>query len=436
MLSSGRSLRECRRPEERWVATAVLLLILSCGIGWGEDNPGRKILTEWSELKGVEGFEDLEGIDDPAALDDLESIEDLEELEKLIGLEGLDLDLRMPTWDHEATLSGSIGYNDNPLLQPAGQDPEASGFWQTGVEFFLWRLPTDGTEFILMVDATDLRYFSTIETDGDQVAFLHGSWSWITADWSRVSLKAQAIYQDQVLDLSANELEPYIGPVEVLSSSVEPEWELTLTRDLSVSASGLIRTDRFQEGPDDFDDLGGRVGVGYRLKQWGELEIRYSAYTRDYATRVQYTAGGRPLFGTHLSVDHRETEARFLLRSVPDGGWTLRTKLGHLQFRDNGSGFFDYDRAMGGLELSWSPGQWRFTARGDYHRYDFLSQTVWTGRLENRLKEDTFASLRVERDLTGSLRWHLEGEWEMSRTNDVYGDYDAVSGSTGLAWSF
>lgn len=124
MLSSGRSLRECRRPEERWVATAVLLLILSCGIGWGEDNPGRKILTEWSELKGVEGFEDLEGIDDPAALDDLESIEDLEELEKLIGLEGLDLDLRMPTWDHEATLSGSIGYNDNPLLQPAGQDPE------------------------------------------------------------------------------------------------------------------------------------------------------------------------------------------------------------------------------------------------------------------------------------------------------------------------
>ncbi|MEZ5275267.1 MAG: hypothetical protein R3F07_02660 [Opitutaceae bacterium] len=431
MLNPETEPRHATRPSG--FRSAVLLgALLGGGLLTADETGKTRVLSEWSDLKGVEGFEDLEGIEDPMAINDLESIEDLEQLDRLIGLDGLDLEI--PTWEHEITLFGSLGYKDNILLQPT--DPEASGFFRSEVEFFLWQLPTGSTEFSVMFDATDVRYFSADETDGEQMAFLHGNWSWLTARWSKLSAVGQLIYQDQVLDMSANELEPFIGQVQVFSGSLDPEWELSVTRNLNLSVSGLVRADRFREGPDDFDDLGFRVGAGYQLARWADLEVRFTALTRDYATRVQYTAGGRPLLGTRLSIDQRDAEVRLQLGSGSDGGWKLRTKFGHLQYRDNGSGYFDYDRATLGLELGWSPGPWVFTLRGDYHRYDYLSQTVWTGELENRLKEDLYGSVRLERSLSESLRWHLEGEWENSWTNDIYGDYHAVAAYSGVSWSF
>ena len=392
----------------------------------------KKVLTKWSDLKGLEGFEDLEGFDDPNALDDIEDLEDLEGFEELLEEEGLDLEL--PTWEFEGTLSGSLGYKDNILLQPV--PTESSAFWRTGLELFLWRLPKGKTEFILLFDAADVRYFSTEETDGEQVAFLHGAFNWLTTDWSKLGIKGQVIYQDQVLDMSANESEPYIGQVQVFSYTFDPEWEVSLTRDLTVAVTGLARADRFREGPDDFDDLGGRIGVGYRMGLWGELDLRLSALQRDYATRFQYTAGGRPILGSKLSVDQKAGELRFKIGVSSDARWAFRTKLAWLEQRDNGSSYFDYNRATLGLELGWRPGPWRFTLGADFHHYEYLTQTVWVGELESRQKDDFYGRFLTERRLTESLSWQLEAEWESSQTNDVYGTYDATSIFTGVSWTF
>lgn len=402
----------------------------------GAESGEKKVLTEWSELKGVEGFEDLEGFDDPNSLDGVENLEELENFEQLLAGEDLDLDLdlEMPTWDFEATLSGSVGYKDNILLQPV--PTESSGYWRTGLELFLWRLPEGRTEFILMADAVDVRYFHTEETEGEQVTFVHGAFHWLTTDWSKLSLKGQVIYQDQVLDMSAYESETYIGQVQVFSYNFDPVWEVSLTRDLTVALTGIARADRFRQGPDDFEDFGGRFGVGYRLGLWGELDLRYTALTRDFATRNQYTAGGRPLIGTSLSVDQRNAELRFKIGTGSSAQWKLRTKLAWLEYRDNGSGYFDYDRSTFGLELTWAPGPWRFTLGGDYHRYDYLIQTVWVGQLEKRKKDDIYGNLRMERRLTESLRWHIEGTWESSDTNAAYGTYDAGNLFTGIDWTF
>lgn len=408
----------------------------------GAEGENKKVLTEWSDLKGVEGFEDLEGFDDPNALDGVDDLKELEQFEQLLEGEDLDLDLNfeLPTWDFETTLKGSLGYKHNILLQPESTEStepiESSGFWRTGLEMFLWRLPEGRTEFILMADATDVRYFHTDETDGEQTAFLHGAFNWLATDWSKLSLKGQVVYQDQVLDMSANERYPYIGQVQVFSYNLDPVWEVSLNRNLTVALTGIARADRFRQGPDDFDDLGGRIGVGYRFGLWGELDLRYTVLNRDYATRIQYTAGGRPLVGTSLSIDQQNAVLRFRIGTGTDARWKLRTKLAWLQYRDNGSGYFDYDRSTVGLELTWSPGPWLFVLGGDFHRYDYLVQTVWVGQLENRRKDDFFATLRVERPLTESLRWHFEGLWESSETNAVYGTYDAGSFFTGVGWTF
>lgn len=416
-------------PLPVWPLLVAGLMVSSFS---GAQEEEKKVLSEWSDLKGVEGFEDLEGFDDPDALDDVENLENLIGFEELLKEE--DLNLELPTWDFEASLSGSLGYKDNILLQPV--PTESSAYWRTGLELFLWRLPKGRTEFILMFDAVDVRYFSTDETDGEDMVFLHGAFNWVTTDWSKLGIKGQVVYQDQVLDMSANESQPYIGQVEVFSYSFDPEWEVSLTRDLTVAVSGLARADRFLEGPDDFNDLGARFGLGYRLGLWGELDLKATALQRDYATRLQYTAGGRPILGTSLGVDQRSAEARLQVGGGSDSRWRFRTKLVWLEQRDNGSGYFDYNRATVGLELNWTPGPWRFTLGGDFHLYEYLTQTVWVEGIESRQKDDFYGRFRTEYRWSETWQAHFEAEWESSQTNDVYGTYDATNVFAGVSWTF
>jgi hypothetical protein len=408
-----------------------------------EDKSKPRILTKWSDLKGVDGFEDLEGIDDPSILDDIENLEDLGQFKGLPGFDNLDgeeapeLDLELPTWDFETTLTGSMGYKDNILLRPI--DGESSGFWRTDIEGMLWRYPDGKTEFVSMFGFTDVRYFSAEETDGEQTAFLYASFDWTTTNWLSLTLPGQVLYQDQVLDFSVTEAESVIGQVQVFSFSTNPEWNIAVNETLDIGVSGLFRSDSFENGPDDFQDVGGRLIVVYRLGLWGDIDLLYKHYRRDYATRVQYTAGGRPMIGTELMPRHRVAEGRFDVKFGPESELRIEAKGDYVENRGNGAGYFDYDRARVGLEFTWTPGPWRFRLLGSITRYEYLLQTVWiedASQLETRMKDDRYVQFRIERRLSEGLWWHLDCEGEQSTTNDFYGSYDSTAAYSGMSWIF
>lgn len=435
VLSPGRPLRSC----------VVLLISLMWihGSLHGEEESKPKVLTKWSDLKGVEGFEDLEGIDDPSVLDDIEDIDDLDQFMGLPGFEGLegdtmaDLDLELPTWEFEVTLSGSLGYKDNILLRPV--DGESSGFWRTDLESLLWRFPDGKTEFVSMLGFTDVRYFSAEETDGEQSAFFHASWDWQTTEWSTLSLPGQAIYQDQVLDMSETADHTRIGQVQVFSFSTDPEWTVAIGESLNLAIAGLVRVDHYRDRLDDFQDTGGQIHASYKFGLWGDFDLSYTAFRRDYKDRVQYTAGGRPELGTELKADQRQVDGRFDLGFSPESEWEIKARAGFLEYRDNGSGYFDYDRSRIGLDLTWTPGPWRFLLRGSLTRFDYKLQTLWNDaafQFEKREKEDLYGQFRIERDLSDALRWHLDCEGEQSVTNDFYGSYDSVAVYSGVSWTF
>lgn len=417
------------------------------------DPPGDPLEAELeAELAALGEFDEFDPTLDPEVLaqlpsaEEIEQIDDPEELQRiarLLGMDDLDgmgdlgLDLGIPTWEWETTLIGSLGYKDNILLQP--EPTESSGFWRTDLESLLWRYPDGHTEFVAMLGFTDIRYFSTEETDGEQSGFLHGSWDWMTTSWSTLSLPGQVLYQDQVLDMSVTEAEPTIGQIQVFSFSVDPEWGVALTRDLGLAVVGLYRSDIFKAGPDDFQDAGGRVRLNYSPSFWGDFELRHSVFQRDFETRLQYTSGGRPIPDTELKVLERHTEGRFKFKFRPKARWTFDTKVGYLEYRDNGSGYFDYDRRRAGLEVVWTPGPWRVLVQGGISEYDFLSQIIYieeTDELEQREKEDLYGQFRVERNLSDTLRWHFDLEAERSTTNEEYGTYNTYTVHSGVAWSF
>ena len=432
-------------PGRPRLSCVILLISLTWILGslHGEEESKPKVLTKWSDLKGVEGFEDLEGIDDPSVLDDIEDIDDLDQFLGLPGFEGLEddtmaeLDLELPTWDLEATLTGSLGYKDNILLRPV--DGESSAFWRTDIEGLLWRYPDGKTEFVSMVGFTDVRYFSAEEADKEQSAFLHASWDWNTTKWSTLSLPGQVLYQDQVIDMSETAGNTRIGQVQVLSFSTDPEWEVAFGENLNLAIAGLFRIDHYRDRPEDFQDIGGQIHAGYKLGLWGDFDLSYTAFRRDYTDRIQYTPGGRPEPEKKLKADLRQVDGRFDLRFSPESEWKIKARAGYLEYRDNGSGYFDYDRSRIGLDLTWTPGPWRFLLRGSFTRFDYKLQTLWNddaGRLEKREKEDLYGQFRIERNLSEALRWHLDIEGEQSVTNDYYGSYDSAAVYSGVSWTF
>src|SRR5688572_24130251 len=118
-------------------------------------------------------------------------------------LPNLDLPIALPKWVHDLGLKTGAGYRDNVAL--SSQSPQASAFIATGLELIYLRLPENDTRFTFFLSAEDLHYLSPEPVDKEQTAFLQ---TLVTTDcglgW-QVSIAAEYVYQDQVLDVSATE---------------------------------------------------------------------------------------------------------------------------------------------------------------------------------------------------------------------------------------
>ena len=58
-------------------------------------------------------------------------------------------------WDKDITLRAGIGYKDNVLSSPSA--PQGSGFFTSGLDLAIFRLPLNGVGFDLTVTGDDAR---------------------------------------------------------------------------------------------------------------------------------------------------------------------------------------------------------------------------------------------------------------------------------------
>ena len=341
--------------------------------------------------------------------------------------------LQARTWHPSAEARASLGWRDNVLLSPFA--PLARVFGRGEVDAMLMRPMRDRWEFVSFLSGDVLRYFSPpAETAGEQQWSLHTEGRWQPIERARLALKATGYLRDMVIDLSETEARRVVAPTRVRGGYLGAALRVTLPAGFRLEPSVQAKRSDYRVYAGDYDEVRAGVRLEWHRIDWLALSAAWFEGHRDYAERVQFTAGGRALAGTQLQFRQRDAElkARSNWRE-----WTLALTAGQLENRDRSSGYFDYDQQRARLELEWRHAAWHVSLDAEAKRMDYLVQTVGAGIAPPpRIADDFETTLRAEREL--NAQWTVFGEhrWERSRSNEVEFSYRANTVLAGVQRSF
>jgi hypothetical protein len=194
---------------------------------------------------------------------------------------------------------------------------------------------------------------------------------------------------------------------------------------------------RYDDESNDQQVGAGSVRLGWSPARRVDLRIAGTRRWRNFDTRAQYSSAGRELPGTHLKIAEREFEARADVTWDRAASWQTMTRVTALDYRDNGSGYFNYGEHKLAQEVEWKEGDWLVRAMGSAGRVKFHVQTVGFGIDPPARVEDEFVvELRVERRVARAWTMFAEYNWTRTRSNDPIASYVVNEGLLGLRWSW
>jgi hypothetical protein len=337
----------------------------------------------------------------------------------------LENDLRrlQSPWSLSGTLSGAAGYKDNVVL--SSYSPQGSLELRGEAEMMAWRLPTRIADFVWFTSVSE-SLFPSIHGDGREeiTALSHAELRYEIPGFFKASLAATGSYLDQVLDLSDSNAETLRLRARETLLRLTPGLHWKPLHFWWIDAEASLQASRFRGVPEDSDEHSAQLRLGRDFSQTQSAGLRLAILDRRYQERTQYTRGGRSLKGTRLSL--RRPEAALFWK----GSWGAEHRLtaeldaGMAWNRDNGSGFFDHDRAQASLKLNYKTGDWSLSLRPSAWRSLYRVQVAGEGfDPPKRRIEQSSLRLRAERTLHHGWTLLAELEAEQSTDNTPGGDY-------------
>ncbi|HWI55728.1 MAG TPA: hypothetical protein VNZ22_00775 [Bacillota bacterium] len=342
-------------------------------------------------------------------------------------------DLKIPVWYKTVDLRGSFGYKDNVLLSPTA--PKASPFWDSGLDFILYRLPTHGWQFNLFLTGDDVRYFNAVGVENEQSLIVAAQ---LAKDWGnhwKSTLGTLYSYQNQVIDTSTTEttnavtqvLGHGIGGRAMVHRDFEKNWaevELALTRQYYARPLD----DLWQEGP--------RFILGHGYGHGSDVTLSYQIMQVQYDTRPQIDLNGAPIPHTGLAFTPQTLEVALQHNWDAKQHWRTVTRLGLEVNQDNGPGFFDYNFYRASQKLGYRAKTWAADGQVRVGYYDFPLQPVSGTDASKRYKTLWSVSLHGEKNLTKSLKLFANFVHDESLSNLGGDNYQANTVSGGVDWQF
>jgi hypothetical protein len=338
-------------------------------------------------------------------------------------------------WSISATAEASYGFNDNLLLSGSGE--ERSAFARGSLSLLLLRATTGRFEYTFYTQLDGSHYFTGTTVDHDAKAWTKTEFAYRIGETVKVSLPLTGYYSDQVSDVSDTEVERLVARLKVTGAMTGPSVRWQFHPAWWAEAQAVGEAKRYADRSNDGGVGEGALRLGWKPGARLELQLAALQRWRDFDRRAWYTAAGRELAGTHLKIAEREYQARGDVTWDAAGRWRTVTRTGVMDYRDNGSGYFNFREHRASQELEWKPDPWSVRLTADARRIDFHVQTVGFGIAPPpRIKDEYHAELRVERKLGRTWTALAEYSWERSRSNDSVASYVANEGLLGLRWSW
>ncbi|MBA4137403.1 MAG: hypothetical protein C0518_08830 [Opitutus sp.] len=322
----------------------------------------------------------------------------------------------LPTWSTTIDASLAGGYRDNLLLSPTR--PERSPLLRAEIDVMTLRVPAGAFDGYAYLNLLENRYLSGEITDRERTAIFAGEARWQPSTALKAVWFLQAYHLDQVLDVSVTETELSTAQLRVTGFATGPSARWTLAP-FWFEAKVLARRDTYRDDLDGYRDTEGSFAFGRAWGHGSELSAVVTRRLRDHDSRPQVTVAGRPLPGTQLET--RQTEGLLQWLQIFDTAKNLRfsAALGRQWSRDNGTGYFDYDRDTARAGLSWKTAPWENEFLAEANRYRFPVQFIGVGiNPAIRRKNELRLSWEITHRFTERLAGFLHLEREQSRSND------------------
>jgi hypothetical protein len=344
----------------------------------------------------------------------------------------LGLNLEIPTWEFSGEVELSAGYNDNVLL--AALDPRGSSFVQGTANAFAWRVPDGGWEWVSFVDAT-LTHYLEDDLDDAILVMARSEATWDSSETVTLSAAGMYFYQDEVID--ASDLESGLGATraKLHHFGLEQKSIWDFSRGWNTSLRLKAGNYEFKPPLDDFREYNADWEMRRSLRSYGDVLVTMGYLLRDYADRPQSNASGNPIPGTLLQVDQTSLGIGHEARGGKEWRWKTRVRTSYMENRDNGSGWYDYDRVVASADLTVDHGPWVLDTELSWRSYDYLLQRVGFGNPPLRERDEWAMFVRLERELGESWVVYAEAEFERNDSTDPFLVYDVNTVMAGFRWT-
>jgi hypothetical protein len=228
----------------------------------------------------------------------------------------------------------------------------------------------------------------------------------------KAGLTGEYLFLHQVFDVSATEAELSTVLARGHTLTLTPSGGLDLGRGWGVRADTDGTRQLFTAPLDNYWELKPSVAFTKTCTDRLDVTLAYTFGGRWYDTRSPLDAEGDPLPG-RLEFAAHEVELRSKVFWGAARQWRAQLRLGWLENRDNGDGYFDFTRLAPGLQLQYASGPWTLRLDGRLRWYDYPVQRT----------DGPGSSLRERTDFSGLAR----AEFKISRKLRLFAQYERDS---------
>lgn len=333
-------------------------------------------------------------------------------------------------WTFEGEAAFSVGYKDN-ILQSRVTD-SSSAFVRTAFDASTMRFSDTGSYLLFYLFGEDTRYSDAPSVNYEQIvsALVNGAVPAGTDD--HLGAEAIYLYQHQIYDASETQVDQRRLLVLGHSLAVRPYWDHVFSNAWAQRFEFAILRQYFEVELDDYREAEGRFVLTRNYGHRSEVSAGFRYMQRHYDTREQFDPDGVAIAGSDLIYVQQELQGEWRHYFDEARHWRSLAKWSGMLNRDNGSGYFDYDRLLLREQLRWDNGVWLVKGDARFGWYFYKVQQVLGER-----RERSYASvdLRIERRFGDHFSLFAEAEQVWNFSNDPLDEYNSWTAHGGFMLS-
>jgi hypothetical protein len=338
-------------------------------------------------------------------------------------------DALVSKWQHLVSVRAMGGYKDNVLL--SAELPDESPFVGAGLELIGWRPLGENSEFLGFLVGEHRQFLDALEVDYEQTFVGQAQLEVDLGEAWTLTGPLEYLYVDQVLDVSATEVEVQATRVQGQSLGLRPSVQHHFSAGTMVLEAAGHRQ-LYEQPLDDSWEVETEILWQHPLAERTRSDLFYGFRQTWFDSDQERDADGVEIDGTHRKMQRHELGWKLRYEWGERRSWRLMGTVSGQYADDLASGFYDFIRPLADLRLRYRAKGWTIEGTARARWYHYPVQTVSDTDDTLRRRSEFILELRGEREILSWLQVFAEYSHEQTFANRSAEEYSVNTVSCGL----